>query len=89
MLRREIVPSPAVSNREVCDAASAWEKVTWYACRYSVEEYHKAQKTGCQIEDLQFRTVFSVGIWGYIGRQGKRVTFSREIIPVTIRCKAA
>ena len=40
----------------VTDAASAWEKEDWYACRYMVEEYHKAKKTGCQIEDLQFHT---------------------------------
>lgn len=36
--------------------AQAWEKGDWYSCRWIEEEYHKAQKTGCQIEDLQFRT---------------------------------
>jgi hypothetical protein len=40
----------------VTHAADAWQKSDWYACRWMVEEYHKAQKTGCQIEDLQFRT---------------------------------
>jgi hypothetical protein len=45
-----------LSTEEVSDGEGAWEKVTWYACRYMVEEYHKAQKTGCQIEDLQFRS---------------------------------
>lgn len=40
----------------VTNATEAWEKSTWYACRWMVEEYHKAKKTGCQIEDLQFRT---------------------------------
>src|SRR5271167_4858484 len=45
-----------VSLEPVTDAASAWEKSDWYSCRWMVEEYHKAQKTGCQIEDLQFRT---------------------------------
>jgi hypothetical protein len=45
-----------LSSEVVDSAESAWEKVTWYACRYMVEEFHKAQKTGCQIEDLQFRT---------------------------------
>ena len=34
----------------------AWEKSKFYECRFVVEEYHKAQKTGCQIEDLQFET---------------------------------
>lgn len=40
----------------VTSAAEAWEKADWYACRWMVEEFHKAQKTGCQVEDLQFRT---------------------------------
>ena len=41
---------------DITDAASAWEKEDWYRCRQLVEEYHKGQKTGCQIEDLQFHT---------------------------------
>jgi hypothetical protein len=40
----------------VTNASEAWEKCDWYSCRWMEEEYHKAQKTGCQIEDLQFRT---------------------------------
>ena len=40
----------------VTSAASAWEKSVWYSCRWIEEEYHKAQKTGCRVEDLQFRT---------------------------------
>lgn len=40
----------------VTRAEQAWEKSDWYGCRWIEEEYHKAQKTGCQIEDLQFRT---------------------------------
>ena len=30
--------------------------IGWYEQRWIVEEYHKAQKTGCQIEDMQFTT---------------------------------
>lgn len=40
----------------VTKATEAWKKCDWYSCRWMEEEYHKAQKTGCQIEDLQFRT---------------------------------
>jgi hypothetical protein len=40
----------------VTSAASAWEKSVWYACRWIEEEYHKAQKTGCQVEDVQFHS---------------------------------
>ena len=40
----------------VANATEAWEKCDWYSCRWMVEEFHKAKKTGCQIETLQFRT---------------------------------
>lgn len=40
----------------VTSVVQAWEKSDWYACSWMVEEYHKAKKTGCQVEDLQFRT---------------------------------
>lgn len=43
-------------NRPVETEAAAWEKSDWYGYRPMVEEYHKSQKTGCQIEDLQFET---------------------------------
>ena len=45
-----------VCRDPVTTAATAWEKCDWYSCRWIEEEYHKAQKTGCQMEDLQFRT---------------------------------
>jgi hypothetical protein len=38
----------------VTNAADAWERAGWYESRWVIEEYHKAQKTGCAIEDLQF-----------------------------------
>jgi hypothetical protein len=40
----------------VATVADAWQACDWYRCRWMVEEYHKAKKTGCQIEDLQFHT---------------------------------
>jgi hypothetical protein len=40
----------------VTTAAEAWRKSDWYACRWMIEEFHKAKKTGCQVEHLQFRT---------------------------------
>ena len=46
-----------LTNLAVADEASAWEKVEWYCCRWVVEEFHKAQKTGCNIEDPQFTFV--------------------------------
>jgi hypothetical protein len=43
-----------LTNRPVANLKDAWERVDWYECRWVIEEYHKAQKTGCAIEDLQF-----------------------------------
>jgi len=46
-----------LSNVAVATVAEAWERVDWYTCRWIIEEYHKAQKTGCDIEGPQFETV--------------------------------
>lgn len=45
-----------LTNEPVMTFADAWRVVGWYERRWIVEEYHKAQKTGCQIEDMQFTT---------------------------------
>jgi hypothetical protein len=34
----------------------ALERIGWYECRWIIEEYHKALKTGCGVETLQFTT---------------------------------
>lgn len=46
-----------LTNLPVETVEQAWEKVEWYCCRWVIEEFHKAQKTGCDIEDLQFEKV--------------------------------
>jgi hypothetical protein len=43
-----------LSNCAVVTEADAWERATWYECRWVIEEYHKAQKTGCAVEEMQF-----------------------------------
>ena len=45
-----------LTNRPVATREDAWERVDWYEKRWVIEEYHKAQKTGCAIEELQFTT---------------------------------
>lgn len=45
-----------LTNERVQTFADAWRVIGWYEQRWIVEEYHKAQKTGCQIEDMQFTT---------------------------------
>jgi hypothetical protein len=45
-----------VTFEDVRTATQAWTIASNYECRFVVEEYHKAQKTGCHIEHLQFET---------------------------------
>lgn len=45
-----------LTNEPVEIFDDAWRASTWYEMRWIVEEYHKAKKTGCQIEDMQFTT---------------------------------
>jgi hypothetical protein len=45
-----------LTNVAVDTVADAWERVEWYVGRWQVEEFHKAQKTGCDIESPQFTT---------------------------------
>lgn len=46
-----------LTNEPVQTFDDAWRVTGWYERRWIVEEFHKAQKTGCQIEDLQFTTI--------------------------------
>jgi hypothetical protein len=46
-----------LTNERVTQLEDAWRVVDWYEFRWVVEEYHKAKKTGCRIEDLQFTSV--------------------------------
>jgi hypothetical protein len=43
-----------LTNHPVNIFGEAWDVVGWYECRWIIEEFHKAQKTGCNIEDPQF-----------------------------------
>ena len=40
------VPAPSLT--------AALERIEWYRMRWIIEEYHKAQKTGMEIENMQF-----------------------------------
>ena len=37
-------------------AEQAWEKVQWYCRRWGIEEWHRALKTICKVEQRQFKT---------------------------------
>ena len=44
-----------LTNFDAIDLRTASLVVSWYECRWVVEEYHKAKKTGLNIEDPQFQ----------------------------------
>jgi len=46
-----------LTNRAVTGVEAARGVAADYACRWIIEDYHKAQKTGCGIEELQFTAV--------------------------------
>jgi len=45
-----------LTNQPVTTLGDAWERASWYEVRWVIEEYHKAMKTGCAIEEMQFTT---------------------------------
>jgi hypothetical protein len=45
-----------LTNEPVTTFEDGYRVVGWYECRWIVEEYHKALKTGCRIESPQFET---------------------------------
>lgn len=46
-----------LTNEPVTTLADADRVITWYQLRWIIEEYHKAMKTGCSMEQLQFRSI--------------------------------
>ena len=45
-----------LTNLPVTNAEQAREVVKFYGCRWMVEDYHKAMKTGCGLEETQLTT---------------------------------
>ena len=43
-----------LTNEPIHGFEDAWRVVGWYERRWIIEELHKAKKTGCRIEDIQF-----------------------------------
>jgi len=46
-----------LTNKKVRTFEDAWQAISWYEQRWIIEELHKAMKTGCRIEDMQFTTI--------------------------------
>ena len=46
-----------LTNKEVKTFEDAWCVAEWYEHRWIIEEFHKGLKTGCEVEELQFKKV--------------------------------
>ena len=45
-----------LTDLPVTTAEQAWEKVQWYRRRWGIEEWHRALKNGCGVEQREFKT---------------------------------
>jgi len=45
-----------LTDLPVRTAAEAWEKAQWYRVRWGIEEWHRALKSGCNVEGREFKT---------------------------------
>ena len=45
-----------LTDLPVTTAGEAWEKVQWYCRRWGIEEWHRALKNGCGVEQREFKT---------------------------------
>ena len=45
-----------LTDLPLTDAQTAWEKVQWYCQRWGIEEWHRVLKSGCGVEQREFKT---------------------------------
>lgn len=45
-----------LSDLAVADARAAWQRVEWYRQRWGIEEWHRVLKSGCGVEQREFKT---------------------------------
>jgi hypothetical protein len=45
-----------LTDLPITTAEQAWEKVQWYSRRWGIEEWHRALKNGCGVEQREFKT---------------------------------
>lgn len=52
----KVIEWTLLTNERVQTLEDAQRVIGWYKLRWTAEEFHKAKKTGCRIEDMQFTT---------------------------------
>jgi hypothetical protein len=46
-----------LTDLSIHTAEEAWEKVLWYRLRWGIEEWHRVLKSGCAVEQREFKSV--------------------------------
>ena len=68
-----------ITNLPVEDEADAQKIVEIYRCRWLIEDYHKALKTGCRIEDNQLKQASRIlALFGIVGVIATQLLAMRE-----------
>lgn len=68
-----------LSTRPVASATAAVERLDWYACRWLIEEYHKALKTGCAVEQRRLESALRLErLLGFLMPLAVRLLQARE-----------
>jgi hypothetical protein len=45
-----------LSDLPITNAQAAWQRVEWYCRRWTIEEWHRLLKSGCGVEQREFKT---------------------------------
>lgn len=45
-----------LTDLPIATAEEAWEKIQWYRVRWGIEEWHRVLKSGCCVEQREFKT---------------------------------
>jgi hypothetical protein len=45
-----------LTDLPINSAEEAWEKIEWYCYRWGIEEWHRVLKSGCAVEQREFKT---------------------------------
>jgi hypothetical protein len=57
-----------LTNFEINTPGDALEKISWYECRWTIEEYHKSLKSGCAVEKRQLKEARRLlALLGFLG----------------------
>jgi hypothetical protein len=52
-----------LTSEAVLTVADAEERIDWYGLRWILEEFHKAEKSGCRLERVQLKTAEAIKNW--------------------------